>query len=159
MTLREKKALRDGVSKTILRLERARFGRPRSSKDNAANLHMATALCICCFIDAMGKYIYGGQADECKFKRFIERYTPLFYKELIDKARRDNVAEKEKYLTQFYREVRCGLVHGYFPKSNSEIVSRSGSAIVSSNVGKLRICVPRLRENFLQGFEKAIRDI
>lgn len=157
MKASDKKKLKEGMLKTIGRLPIAEF--KKSGKYHGANLHIATALCICCFIDAMGKYIYGGQADECKFKRFIEKYMPDFYKALTDKARGEKITEQEKYLTQFYRDARCGLVHEYFPKSKTIIVSKNCRKIVFGNKGELKICLPKLIEGWKNGFAKAIVDI
>ena len=157
MTASEKKKLREGILKTIGRLSIAEF--KKSGKYYRANLHIATALCVCCFIDAMGKYIYGGQADECKFKRFIEAYMPDFYKALMDKAHREKAPEKEKYLTQFYGDVRCGLVHEYFPKSKTMIMSKKCKEVVFGNKQELKICLPELIKQWQKGFGKAINDV
>ena len=152
MTKKEKKKLKEGMQKTIKRLSMAQI--KKNGKFHGANLHSVTALCICCFIDALGKYVYGGQADECKFKRFIEKYMPNFYKALLDKAVKEGAREREKYLSKFYRDFRCGLVHEYFSKT--EVISRNCNKIVFGSKNELKICLPRLKEEWEKAFAKAI---
>lgn len=154
----DKTKLKDGILKTIGRLSVAEY--KKYGKYHGAQLHIATALCICCFIDAMGKYIYGGQADECKFRRFIEKYMPNLYKNLMDKAIREKQKDREKYLSQFYKDVRCGLVHEYFPKSKAEIISsKNCPGIIFGNREELKVCLPKLKEEWETGFKKSLNDV
>lgn len=161
MGTNKKREMREGMKKTIERLAVAHF--KRGSEWHGANLHAVSALCICCFIDALGKYIYGGDADKCKFKRFVENYMPNFYKTLIKKAVNEKQKEKEFYLELFYSFVRCGLAHEYFPKQKKdarvEIKPRNCNKIVSGAKNELIICLPELRKEFENILDKALGDI
>jgi len=165
----KRKKLIEWISKTVERLPIAlyRKGNRKESPLKRAQLNMAEALCICCFIDALGGYIYGGgvsnSANKCNFKRFVERYMSDFYRELTNKATKEK-AGKEKYLDQFYEEVRCGLVHKYFPEQRkrskgSYIQSKEGKTIVSGRPSELIIRLPNLRESFKRAFMIAKQDI
>lgn len=160
MNKSEKKKMKEGMKKTIGRLAVAHV--KKGVKWHGANLHAVSALCICCFIDALGKYIYGGDADKCKFKRFIENYMPSFYKTLIDKAMSEKQKEREFYLELFYSHVRSGLVHEYFPKQKNagvEIKPRNCNKIVSGAKNKLIICLPELKKEFENVLDRALGDV
>jgi hypothetical protein len=155
-----KKRMREGMKKTIGRLAVAHV--KKGVKWHGANLHAVSALCICCFIDVLGKYIYGGDADKCKFKRFIENYMPSLYKTLIDKAINEKQKEREFYLELFYSHIRSGLVHEYFPKQKNaevEIKPRNCNNIVSGVKNKLIICLPELKKGFENALDRALDDI
>lgn len=160
MNKNEKKKMREGMKKTIGRLAVAHI--KKGNKWRGANLHAVSALCICCFIDTLGKYIYGGDADKCKFKRFIENYMQNFYKSLIDKALNEKQKEREFYLELFYSHVRSGLVHEYFPKQEKgrvEIKSRNCNKPASGAKGELIICLPELRKEFENVLDRALGDV
>jgi hypothetical protein len=160
MNKNEKKKMREGMKKTIGRLDDAHFR--KGDKWHKANLHTVSVLCICCFIDALGKYIYGGNADKCKFMRFVENYMPDFYKALVNKAVKERKKYREFYLELFYSQVRSGLVHEYFPKqknSGIEIKSRGCNQIVSGTKNKLIICLPELKREFENIVDNALNDV
>lgn len=162
MNENEKRKMREGMEDTIGRLAVAHIYKKKEDRWKGANLHAVSALCICCFIDALGKYIYGGDADKCKFKRFIENYMPSFYKTLIDKAINEGQKEREFYLELFYSHVRSGLVHEYFPKQKNvevKIKPRNCNKIVFGEKNKLTICLPELKKEFEGIMNKAIGDI
>lgn len=160
MDKNEKKEMSEGMRKTILRLRKTKVW--KEGKWQPANLHAISVLCICCFIDALGKYIYGGKADPCKFKRFIENYMPNFYRALVNKAMGEG-EQREFYLEWFYSDVRCGLVHEYFTKrkrtSGVLIQTKSFKNIVSGTRKQLIICLPKLQKEFLSILDKALQDI
>lgn len=160
MNKNEKKKMREGMKKTIKRLANARV--EKGNKLYPANLHAVLALCICCFIDALGKYIYGGDADKCKFKRFIENYMPIFYNALVQKAKNEGKKEREIYLELFYSHIRSGMVHEYFPKQKTSSVgikSRDCNQIVSGARNKLIICLPELKKEFENILDRALIDV
>lgn len=157
----ERKKMRNGMQKTIKRLREAHF--QKKNKVKPIKLHAVSFLCICCFIDALGKYIYGGEADRCTFKRFIEKYMPQFYGALVHKAVRERKAQREFYLDLLYTHGRCGLVHEYFPKrtkkNSVQIESKSCSQVVSGTSGNLIVYLPQLEMEFENILDKALRDV
>ena len=157
----ERKNMRDGMQKTIKRLREAHVR--RKNRWEPIRLHAVSFLCICCFIDALGKYIYGGEADRCTFKRFIEKYMPQFYEALVDKAVRERKAQREFYLDLFYTHGRCGLVHEYSPKRTTkgslQIKSRGCNQVVSGTSGNLTVSLPELEKEFENILDKALRDV
>lgn len=159
MNKNEKKKMREGMKKTIRRLAVAHV--KKRDKWYSANLHAVSVLCICCFIDAFGKYIYGGDAHKCKFMRFVENYMPDFYLALVDKAVKERKT-RDFYLELFYSHVRCGLVHEYFPKrkkSGVRIEPKTDARMVSGTRNQLIISLPKLRQEFEKILDRALNDV
>lgn len=63
------------------------------------------ALGAMCYVDYFGKLMRGKRGSERNFKKFVQTYLPQYV----------------SVLDALYREVRCGLVHSYFPE-NVEVV-------------------------------------
>ena len=93
----------------------------------AAHDNYLVALGEMCYIDYLGKLIRGRRGSEKNFKRFVIDYMPNYV----------------PFLDGLYGEVRCGLVHSYFP-DNVDVIgitwTISGLAIRKVN-GRWKIAV------------------
>lgn len=128
-----------------------------TKRTRAANLNTAVVLQVCCYIDGLGKLLFGGKS-ESRFKQFIKCYMPNSFSQL--KKRSVNLRKGENYcLDILWREVRCGLVHEINPKFNSVILGR-GKTIVHQNIDDKRflskglvLSSPRFVDDFLSSLE------
>ncbi len=134
------------IKKTLTRIEKG-----------TKNLYSVWVLLICCYIDALGKEIYRNNNSKCRFKQFIFDRMAVTYKELEEKSEKDG-KHKEHYLDLLYSDIRCGLVHEYFPKSKTKVIYSKGSCIVDISVKfpncDLVINARRFREDFLAALNK-----
>lgn len=129
------------IKKTLTRIEKG-----------TKNLYSVWVLLICCYIDALGKEIYKNNDSKCRFKQFIFDYMTVTYKELEEKSKKCG-KHKEHHLDLLYSDIRCGLVHEYFPKSKTKVRYSKGSCVV--DISKkfqnydLVINARRFKEDFL----------
>lgn len=135
------------IQKTITRIERG-----------TKNLHSVWVLLICCYIDALGKELYKNCNSACRFKQFISDYMNDTYQELENKSLSDRKKHKEHYLDLLYSDIRCGLVHEYFPKAQIKIIYSRGRDIVDrskkNSKFKLTLNARRFREDFLNALKR-----
>ncbi len=99
-----------------------------------AEANFLVALGEMCYVDYFGKLMRGTQGSEKNFKAFIRNYMPQYV----------------GVLDELYSEVRCGLVHSYFPEK-VDVVGRvrdpktPGPAIWKEN-GRWKITVSSFAE-------------
>lgn len=121
-------------------------------EERTRNLHSVWVLLVCCYIDALGRELYKSGNSSCRFKRFISDYMRNTYQELENKSSSDG-KHKEYYLDLLYSNIRCGLVHEYFPKSKTKIIYSRGKDIVDrsekNQEWSLIINARRFKEDFL----------
>ncbi|MBI2125899.1 MAG: hypothetical protein HYU02_01075 [Thaumarchaeota archaeon] len=72
-----------------------------------AEANFLVALGEMCYVDYFGKLMRGKQGSEINFKMFLRSYMPQY----------------TGVLNELYAEVRCGLVHSYFPE-NVDVIGR-----------------------------------
>lgn len=129
----------------------------KSLEKGTKNLHSVWVLLICCYIDALGKKLYKNSGSTCRFKQFISDYMQSTYQELENKSVADR-KHRECYSDLLYSDIRCGLVHEYFPKSKTKIIYSRGKDIIDRSKKNQRysltINARRFKEDFLAALEK-----
>jgi hypothetical protein len=123
-----------------------------------AKLRTTVVLEACCYIDGLGKRLFGG-GSRGRFGKYIEHYMPRTFALL--KTRSNLLGQKDDFcLNALWRDIRCGLVHEIDPKSRSAIAPR-GKMPVHLTINdrrwpgkKLVLCSPRFVDDFLNSLQK-----
>jgi hypothetical protein len=118
-----------------------------------AHLNTTVVLEACCYIDALGKQLFGGDSGP-RFKKYIEQHMPDTFAGL--KKRSNLLGQRDHFcLDALYGDIRCGVVHEIDPKFPSAIAPR-GRMPVHLNINdkrwpgkKLVLCSPGFVDDFL----------
>jgi hypothetical protein len=118
-----------------------------------ARLNTTVVLEACCYIDGLGKRLFGGHPGP-RFKKYVEMYMP----ETSDLLRKRSrlLGQRDSFcLDALWREVRCGLVHEIHPESKSVIIGRGRTSVHLNTKDKrylgkhLVLSAPRFIDDFL----------
>jgi len=116
----------------------------RSARCGRANF--LVALGLMCYTDYFGKLMTGKQDPHRNFCSFLKEYLPAYsmQREMI------------------YKEVRCGLVHEYFPV-NLEVIGRKRVPLVPPSIwqesGRWKIAVDDFIEDLKEAANKFKQDL